>query len=174
MTVVIYDTSAIIRGILNFKSIGCAYTTHSVLRELKKRHANYAKVIALIEANILEVLSPSKKFVEKVKEKATQLGELGKISNTDLEIIALAMSFRSKEEDILVITNDFAIQNILSHLNIKYKSIGQREIREPREYTYECKNCHSKYETRYSFCPKCGGRVITKTTRKNLGFDKTS
>ncbi|MBO3757792.1 MAG: hypothetical protein JTT14_01620, partial [Candidatus Brockarchaeota archaeon] len=134
MTVVIYDTSAIIRSILNFKSIGCAYTTYSVLRELKKRRANYTKVVALIEANILEVLSPSKKLIEKVKEKAIQLGEAGKISSTDLEIIALAMSFRNKEEDILVITNDFAIQNILSHLNIKYKSIGQREIREPREY----------------------------------------
>lgn len=168
MTIVIYDTSAIIRGILNFKSFSCAYTTHSVLRELKKRHTNYAKVIALIEANILEVLSPSKIFVEKVKEKAMQLGELGKISSTDLEIIALAMSFRSREEDILVITNDFAIQNILSHLNIKYKSIGQREIREPRKYVYECKNCHSKYETKYNFCPKCGGRVITKIIRKDF------
>ncbi|NHV07399.1 MAG: NOB1 family endonuclease [Thaumarchaeota archaeon] len=173
MTVVIYDTSAIIRGILNFKNIGCAYTTYSVLRELKKRNANYTKVVALIEANILEVLSPSKKVIEIVKEKAAQLGELGKISSTDLEIIALAMSFRNKEEDILVVTNDFAIQNILSHLNIKYKSIGQREIREPREYVYECKNCHSRYETKYSFCPKCGGRIITKIIRKDLGFNKT-
>ena len=174
MTIVIYDTSAIIRGILNVKSIKYAYTTHSVLKELRKCRANYTKVIALIEANILEVISPSKNFVKRVKEKATQLGELGKISDTDLEIIALAMSLKNREEDILVMTNDFAIQNILSHLNIKYKSVGLKEIKESREYVYECKNCHAKYETKYSFCPKCGGRVVTKIIRKDSGFDKTS
>jgi len=160
MTSVIFDTSALIRIIPNMRNFKHIYTTESVLNEMKLNYTSYLKIATFVETQLLKVLTPSKEFIEKARRIATQLGEIGKISKTDLEIIALAIALGEKGDDILVITNDYSIQNILDHLNIRYKSIGIKGIRERRKYIYKCKNCHTKYNSKYNTCPKCGGRVV--------------
>ncbi len=111
---------------------------------------------SLIDAG-LKVLSPGTK--DRAVNAAKETGDLPKLSEADLSIIALAM----ERSQVIVVTDDFAVQNVLSYLKIKFTGggeLGDRTIRQTRIWKPRCRGCGRFFDDQnIKECPICGSEV---------------
>ena len=83
----------------------------SVFEEI--RYPSERLKIALWE---VEIINPKKRFVKKVMNEAKKIGYLERLSKADIDVLALAL-----ERKGVILTNDFAIQNVARRLKIKFE-----------------------------------------------------
>ncbi len=150
----ILDTSAIISG-KNLPYDVEYYIPESVLNEIKFRDN-----LSFFLEN-LKVHNPGKESIEKAIEFASKTGDIHKLSKTDLDIIALAIEING-----IVITDDYAIQNVLKYIGLNYSGLSQREISKIFQWKYRCTGCMRYYEKYYESCPVCGSKL--KLVKKHL------
>jgi rRNA maturation endonuclease Nob1 len=95
-----------------------------------------------------------------------QTGESDLLSNADISIIALALEL----EEVMVLTDDFRIQNILKSQKIPFGpagEIGNRTIKDQWEWTYRCRGCGKYFDDPpEDLCIICGSGI--KRTRKKI------
>jgi len=132
---------------------GPAWTTPTVVDELVDFHAR-CRFTALSAAG-LRVREPRRDDLIRVDEAARLTGDAGELSLTDREILALAL-----ELGAVLVTDDFAVQNVAHHLGIETRSILQRPAR-PRRWRYRCTGC-GRYWREPGDCPVCGAPVKRK------------
>ncbi|WP_175266708.1 hypothetical protein [Acidiplasma cupricumulans] len=82
-----------------------------------------------------------------------------------MDIIALALQFNA-----IIITDDYAIQNVASRLKIKYSGASINEIKREIRWLYRCTGCHKIYNEDIKECPVCGHKLkrFTKNYRFNI------
>jgi UPF0271 protein len=97
------------------------------------------------------VEAPSPESLMQTKEAAEALGELGRLSDTDLEIVAIAF-----EREACLVSDDYSIENLCSYANIDFMPVGTEGIKEVFEYVYRCTGCRRLYRRYYEQCPVCG------------------
>ena len=166
---IILDTSAIIRSsALRFSGSKKVYTTPSTLHELKGSEMKTLEVAFLIREGRLVVRSPERDARLVVVRFAKKTGDIRNLSDADIDVIALAIDLRKNGEHPLVLTSDYAIQNVLSFLNIDFESVGIRSIRGAVNWRYFCPSCGRRYSGKIS-CSICGTRLVRKraTIRHN-------
>lgn len=96
----------------------------SVLKEIK--YPSEKLKIALWD---IEVINPKKRYVKKVMEEAKKIGFLEKLSDADIEVLALAL-----ERNGVILTNDFSIQNLARRLKIRFEGeIKIKKIKKRRK-----------------------------------------
>jgi UPF0271 protein len=145
---VVLDTSAIIY-LNDFRSFDKIFTTQGVIREIKD------KISSLKLAGIdLKVVEPSIKKINQVKNVARKTGDLEKLSQTDVEILALA-----KEMNAVIISDDRNIQNVAEKMNLKYISIFSKRISKLITWRKFCKIC-KKFYKKGRVCEICGSKLI--------------
>ncbi len=150
----ILDTSAFLSG----KSIPMdieIIIPKSVLEELKYKK-NYS---FLLERS--RIMVPSELSIKIATEAAIKTGDINKLSKTDIDIIALSQEF-----DATVITDDYAIQNVLKFLNVPYMGMMMQEIKENFKWVYRCTGCKRYFDKYYESCPICGSPL--KLVKKKL------
>ncbi|MDK2916388.1 MAG: endoribonuclease Nob1 [Euryarchaeota archaeon] len=130
-----------------------AWTTPSVVAELADTHAK-CRFEALSAAG-LRVREPGKEDLERVDAAALRTGDAGVLSGTDREILALAL-----ELSAVIVTDDFAVQNVAHRLGIETRSIRQRPAR-PIRWRYRCSGC-GRYWKETGDCPVCGAPIKRK------------
>ena len=152
----ILDTSAILSGKpINFDNVNLV-TTQSVSDELKPGGRDYREFQFLIEKG-LTIRLPSKNSIDKIKKTSTETGDNGRLSKTDIEVLALAYEIKNEpDQEVFILTDDYSIQNIADHLNIEYLSISQTGITKRFKWTYRCRGCGKKFKDNISICPICG------------------
>ena len=138
-------------------------TTPGVVEEVKDPESRLF-LEGLIGAGKVRVLSPSKESVEAVREAAKRTGELGELSEADLEVLALAY-----EVNGVLLTDDYNLQNIARTLGIEFKTL-KRGIKRVIRWNYACIGCGKKFEEMppEGICPDCGSpvRLIPRRKRK--------
>jgi UPF0271 protein len=132
---------------------GELYTTPSVCDELLDIRAkgNFEKFCA----RGLMVRSPGPEYRERVKNAAKISRDAGVISDTDEDLLALAL-----ELDVILYTDDFAIQNVAAVLKIGTHPILQRKAR-PVRWKYRCSGC-GRYYGHDGECQVCGAAIKRK------------
>ena len=85
----ILDTSAILSG-KNTDFASESITSNGVSKEINPGGKDYFYFQFLKEKG-LKIFSPSKKYLEKIKEYAKKTGDQGRLSETDIELLALAI-----------------------------------------------------------------------------------
>lgn len=158
----ILDTSAILSGILSKSFEGDLWITEEILSEIKQFELNML-VKAYIEAGILNIGYPSYGSVRRVISVATKLGEVPALSKADISILALSIDMLSQGKNVVVLTNDYSIQNVALELGIKYKSIGKQKISRKIMWIHYCQDCGYSAKIISNLCPKCGSRNIKRT-----------
>jgi UPF0271 protein len=162
--ILILDTSAFLSG--KFTSIpkdqDVFITTSLVENEIRKGAPS--RLFANLLESGLKLKDPSS--LEDARSLASSTGDLEALSETDLSIIALATEF----EDVLVITDDFRIQNVLKSAGIPFEhagEVGDRTIREVWSWTFRCRGCGRFFNEgqKNDECPICGSEV-RRTRRK--------
>lgn len=132
---------------------GELYTTPSVLEELVDLRAkgNFEK----LHAEGLRIVSPTKESLALVRGAADKTRDLRVISETDGDLLALALDC-----DAVLITDDFAIQNVAAELGIAVHPIQQRAAKKII-WKYRCSGCGKYFETDGE-CPICGAEIKRK------------
>jgi UPF0271 protein len=132
---------------------GELFTTHSVCEELLdiRSKGRFEKFCALG----LQVASPEKESLQKVTVAAGISGDTGVISDTDRDLLALAL-----ELDAILYTDDFAIQNVAGRLGVKIAPMHQRKARKIT-WRYRCSGC-GRYYDHAGECLICGSDIKRK------------
>ena len=107
-----------------------------------------------VDFEIYRILDVDKEYVEKVKTAAKKTGDFDVLSPVDYEVLALGL-----QEEAIIITDDYAIQNVAAFLGIKYETAGIKGIRELRKWRWRCTSCGRYYRRYYPVCPVCGGTL---------------
>jgi len=153
--VYVLDTSAILSGKpLNFADAEMI-TTFSVSSELKPGGKDYQNFMYLKDKG-LKFQIPSKESIDFVKKTSKKTGDAGRISQVDLEILALAWDLQKNNLNIVILSDDYSIQNLASELKIKFESISQKGITKKLKWGVRCTGCNKKFKDNISVCPICG------------------
>ncbi len=167
---VVLDTGAVLAGI-DFAWGNKYYITPLAFGELKNPHARLKAEIAADEGG-LSISAPDKVWVESVRKTTTLLGESEALSQADIETLALALELKSKGEDPLIATDDYAVQNTAKALKIKYQSITEQGIKKQLRWTYVCTGCRQEYAKHTSICEGCGSTVKRRVKRASARSSK--
>ena len=131
----------------------------SVVEEVSKGRAG-RRMEALLAAG-LEVREPREETVAKVEAQARLLGEEGRLSRADMEVLALAL-----EAGVPAVTDDYSVQNVAACLGVDAQGFKQGGIEEIWRWGIRCPGCNRWFEeAKGDECPVCGTRLRTAVRR---------
>ena len=132
-----------------------------VLKEFS--HGNMVgRIEGLVEAGRLIVREPSEVGMARVKQVAASSGDLGQASPADLSVVALAIDLASEGFEVVVLSDDYAVQNLAQIMNVPYVSIISGGIKRAVQWKYYCSGCGKIFGKRVDVCDVCGSRVKRK------------
>ncbi|HPC90090.1 MAG TPA: hypothetical protein PKY93_07160 [Methanothrix sp.] len=109
-------------------------------------------LLAIFDA---EVHSPAARARRAAERAAEQTGDIRSLSAADLEVLALAIQYRDeKADDVVLATDDYALQNAALHIGLKIEPIGQPRIKRWLVHVQRCRVCGGSFEG--EACPDCG------------------
>lgn len=158
---VVLDTSSIIY-LNDFRKFDELLTVQEVIEEVKDRISEMK--LSVLKLKIAE---PKNEIVEKIKNIAKETGDLEKLSNTDIKVLALA-----KENNCTIISDDYNIQNVAEKIGINYISIFSKKITKLIKWKKFCNNC-KKYFDKENVCSICGEKLVRVSTEsKDINKEK--
>ena len=143
MKIILIDTSAFING-YNFYQNKSIYTVPNVKKEIfnelaKLRYENAVLSCYLIEKNT------TPKYLDQIVKIIEVAGETELLSNTDKQILALALMFKSNENEVEIITDDYSLQNLATLMGINFKSTITKGIKKVLKWIIYCPGCKKIY-----------------------------
>jgi UPF0271 protein len=126
---------------------------------------------AAIENGKVKIKMPKEEYSNKIKTSANKIGDLYLLSETDIQLLALALELKTQGNQPEIITDDYSIQNVAKQNNIEFYALATFGIRRLLEWMRYCPACHKEYSVNSSFsiCQICGTELKRKpkrTTRK--------
>jgi UPF0271 protein len=156
----ILDASAFYAGI-PFLSGSQWFTTPLVYDEIQHIKKSHGAVDALIDARNLVILQPDDSSLRTVKQAAKESGDLTKLSEADISVLALAYELKKN-----LITDDYKIANVASYLQIVVRTISVAGITSTRRWIAICLTCEKSYPPELTECKNCGNRLRYKYKKK--------
>jgi UPF0271 protein len=132
---------------------GELHTTHSVVAELRDLRSK-SRFDILSEGG-LRTSDPSAASLGLVRKAAGLTGDKPVISDTDCDVLALALDLEAA-----VYTDDFALQNIAHEIHVETIPIQQRKARKIK-WKYRCRGC-GRYYDHDGDCQICGAEIKRK------------
>ncbi len=121
------DASAILNNeLFSFDSKKKYFITSNVLNELKDFQSK-ALIENALHQNLLEIRDPEKTSIQKVKTFLQKIHSV--LSKEDESILALALELQEQNQKVVVLTDDYSIQNALKHLKISFQPILMQGIK---------------------------------------------
>ena len=112
-----------------------------------------------IELEKLILKNPSEYFIKLVEEKSKITGDINALSKTDLDLIALALELmNTTDNEIILYTNDYFMENLCSALNLKFKALFKNGIKSKIFFEVYCPYCKTIYKSEdlNRSCDRCG------------------
>ena len=151
----ILDASAFYAGI-PFGSLEEHHTTPLVFDEVQHIKKNHDVLETLIQTKRLMVREPESKFVEQIKKKAKESGDIQELSKEDVSILALCLELQGE-----LVTDDYAVSNVASNLGIKVSAIMTSGIKNVGKWIHYCPGCRTNHPNGKK-CPNCGTSLKRK------------
>lgn len=166
--VIVLDTSALIGGFDPFSVKDEQYTPPKVREELTEETLHGLRLKTAIENGRIQLKTPEETSVEKTKTFAFKLGDSFFLSETDIQVLALALELKEKGYSPIIATDDYSIQNVATRMGIHFAPITTFGIRRQLEWMRYCPACHKKYPANYKSrkCEVCGTDLKRKSIRK--------
>jgi len=131
----------------------------SVVEEISKGRAG-RRMQAMVDAG-LAVMAPGEAARELVTTQARTMGEEGRLSRTDVDVLALSL-----ELGLPCVTDDYSLQNVAARMGVETRPFKERGIKEVWHWGIRCPGCHRWYDkTKGSECPVCGTELRTARRR---------
>ncbi|MBZ3935167.1 NOB1 family endonuclease [Methanimicrococcus blatticola] len=146
-------------------------TIPQVEDEMKSEDAALRYDLSKAEGLMVEAVVDT--FTDAVKEQAAQTRDIEKLSRTDLGVLAKALEYKEKiGDDAVLITDDFAVQNIATRLGIVVMPVAQRVIKDQIVWQKQCIGCFRHFKDGEE-CPVCGSPLRKKMKKKVSQKPKT-
>ena len=114
---------------------------------------------------ILKVEEASEESVTEVLEAANRTGDIHKLSDTDIKVLAKALDEIRKGNDVVLVTDDYAIQNVAMSLGIKFEGVLHRQISKEFKWVKVCRGCGRRIES--DICPVCGSEAVIRRVKND-------
>jgi UPF0271 protein len=170
----VLDTSAFLVGFDPFSVGEDQATVPQVKDEIRTNSMTWMRFKTAVENGKLKVRVPHEEFLKKVKASAITVGDSFFLSETDVQILALALELKAKGRSPRIVTDDYSIQNVAAQLGIEFASLATFGIRRLLEWVRYCPACHREYPADCSSmkCTICGTELKRKP-RKETKSSKT-
>ncbi|MHA1379883.1 MAG: phosphotransferase [Candidatus Helarchaeota archaeon] len=136
-------------------------TIPEVLNEIKNTSKKSLIEIS-IETGKLRLFSPLPEFIEKVKSISNSSGDNFVLSDVDIQILALALESKQKDNlTPILVTDDYAMQNIATKLKIGFKPVLEKGIKDLIKWRIYCPGCKKSFNSipKNKICPDCGTKL---------------
>ena len=157
----ILDSSAFYAGV-PFRSSDDCYTTSLVYDEIKHIKKDQDALGTLLETNRLKIREPDKDSVNAAIKASKDTGDFPQLSKQDISIIALCIEMSGE-----IITDDFAISNVMRNLGLKISPIMTQGIKDVGKWIHYCPGCRTNH-TKCKECPMCGTILKRKLLKREL------
>lgn len=156
--VYVLDTSTLLAGI-QLMLEGRMYVTSRVVGEVIDSE-NRSKLELAISLGKVKVVEPNDHYVRLARRIALRLGEHTSLSDADISVAALALELKDKGYKVIVLTDDYALQNLLKSLGIECKGYRTRGISRVQKYIMKCPGCgYVSKKWGEKICPRCGTQL---------------
>jgi len=145
----ILDASAFYAGV-PFRSSSVYYTTSLVYDEISHIKKNHGALEILLETKRLKIREPDKESTEVAVKAAKDTGDFPQLTKQDISIIALCIEMSGE-----IISDDFAISNVVKNLGLKISPIMTQGIKDVGKWIHYCPGCKTNH-TNVKECPICG------------------
>jgi UPF0271 protein len=161
----VLDTSAILSGFAIHISDTTLFTTPQVLNELQGNKFGSSSQVPLINDASIRVLTPNEESLRRVNEVADSSGEVS-LSETDRSLIALALELKDNGYEPILVTDDYALQNSASMMNLRFQPYAEKGITNRYRWRLVCPGCFREYKfsNRIETCPVCGTKLKKKVS----------
>jgi UPF0271 protein len=165
--VIVLDTSAFLAGFDPFSLSEEQVTVPKVEEEIRKNSIIRVRFNTAIENGKLKVKVPSEEFLNKVKVSATKVGDSFLLSETDIQLLALALELKAIGYMPEIVTDDYSIQNVATQLGMEFLALATFGIKRLLEWIRYCPACHREYPANCSSkeCLVCGTELKRKPRR---------
>ena len=157
----ILDSSAFYAGV-PFRSSDECYTTSLVYDEIKHIKKDQDALGTLLETNRLKIREPDKDSVNAAIKASKDTGDFQQLSKQDISIIALCIEMSGE-----IISDDFAISNVMRNLGLKISPIMTQGIKDVGKWVHYCPGCRTNH-TKGKECPICGTILKRKLLKRKL------
>jgi UPF0271 protein len=168
----VLDTSAFLVGFDPLSVSEDQATVPKVKEEIKTNSMTWVRFKIAVENGKLKVKAPSEEFLSRVKASAITVGDSFFLSETDVQILALALELKAAGYSPQIVTDDYSIQNVATQMGIEFASLATFGIRRLLEWVRYCPACHREYPADYGTtkCAVCGTKLKRKPrkTAKSL------
>ena len=164
---IVLDTSAFVAGFDPFSLNGEQVTVPKVEEEIKRNSMNKLRFETALENGRVKVKAPSQEFVNKIKASSSKVGDSYKLSETDIDLLALTLELKSKGYSPQILSDDYSIQNVATQLGIEFLALATFGIKRLLEWIRYCPACYREYPTNSSAkeCNVCGTALKRKPRR---------
>jgi len=145
----ILDSSAFYAGV-PFRSASVYYTTPLVYDEISHIKKNHGALEILLETKRLKIREPDKESTQVAVKAAKDTGDFPQLTKQDISIIALCIEMNGE-----MISDDFAISNVVKNLGLKISPIMTQGIKDVGKWIHYCPGCKTNH-TNVKECPICG------------------
>ena len=150
------------------------YTTNNIIDEVKLNENKTKELrISLIDSKInkgeIIIKDPKKQFLQEAKDVAVKTGDLKVMSKADISLVALSIELDREEHRVIVLSDDFAVQNICNETGVSVLNIVGQKIKKTIRWKNKCILCNKKFPNDYKDkdCNYCGNIIIRKPICKN-------
>lgn len=152
----VLDASALIQG-FNPGASGQAFTVPAVLDEIREEITRI-RVEALIAGGRITVRTPDEASRARLEEEAAAMGESKALSVADKQVLSLALQLASEGQTLVVVSDDYSVQNMADHLGLPYLGLAVGGIKKQFRWVTYCPGCWRSFDgpQRENTCPVCG------------------
>lgn len=129
--------------------------TIPLVREELEDEAGYR--FDALEGSGMRIHIPDPETVDRIERAARETGDAETLSRTDIRLLATAF-----ELDAVLVTDDYAMQNVAEKLEITVDVIAQDGIDERRAWKFQCQGCGRVFDENRDRCEICGSDLTRK------------
>jgi endoribonuclease Nob1 len=163
----VLDTSAFLSGFDPLSVDDDQFTVPSVEEEIGKNSIAWVRFKTAVDNGKLKIRPPAEEYWSKAKASAKMVGDAFFLSETDTQLLALALELKSSGFNPLIITDDYSIQNVATQIEIQFASLATYGIRRLLEWIRYCPACRKRYPADYNStkCTVCDTDLKRKPRR---------
>lgn len=164
---VVLDTSAFLAGFDPFSLGEEQVTVPEVEKEIKRNAMIKTRFETAVESGRLKVKEPSEEFVTQAKVYASNVGDSFKLSQADMQLLALALELKTQGYSPQLVTDDYSIQNVAKQMGIEFVALATFGIKRLLEWMRYCPACYHEYpaDSPFKECQVCGTELKRKPRR---------
>lgn len=166
----VLDTSALLAWPI--EKIRDSICSSTQIAELEKVDLNRSLLIETIEINWKV---PTSKGLDSAKKAAQESGDLARLSDVDLDILAICFDLQENQSDFELFSDDYRVQNVAALAKMRVKSINTKGVSAIWYWEARCTGCRAVTKLNDNprrgrkgsvmDCDICGSEMVLKKKR---------